>query len=364
MRRGRRRGRGARGLCAAAAAVLAALVPAGCGDRDGIDAGGEIFGTSLAVYSLLPGTPTGRDLVDGEKLAIADAGGVAGRFKVAYVSDTFSGGRGSVAETVRDAMRDTQAVAAIADLDSETAAVTIPMLNATGLLHVSPGATYPGFTAAFPGAPDGEPERWQPAPQPSFSPLLPSDAAEAEAIARAAQGPVAVEAEAGRFHAVYADLVRRRLGSALTGSTRRARTIVYAGSDAESARGVVEALMRESPRARILLSSALLRTDLRDRLPRGAGRRVAFVDAAGPPPADFPARFAERFARCPGPYAHVGYGAMRGVMDAIARAGARANVRLEVIRAHRAANPPGEVAARPYFLVSGTGCDLRYVPVG
>jgi hypothetical protein len=93
-------------------------------------------------------------------------------------------------------------------------------------------------------------------------------------------------------------------------------------------------------------------------------RRVAFVDAAGPSQPAFAQRFEERFGRCPHPYAHLGDEALRAILDAIAEVGRKAGERRRIVRAYMAANPPTRVASRPFFLVSGRGCDWRYEPVG
>jgi branched-chain amino acid transport system substrate-binding protein len=48
----------------------------------------------------------------------------------------------------------------------------------------------------------------------------------------------------------------------------------------------------------------------------------------------FEQRFEEQYGRAPGPYAAVGYEAMRSMLDAIARAGDRASERQAVIDAY------------------------------
>ena len=47
-----------------------------------------MIGTTLTVYSLLPqpGQGSSRDIVDAEKLALLDAGGTAGDYKVNFIS--------------------------------------------------------------------------------------------------------------------------------------------------------------------------------------------------------------------------------------------------------------------------------------
>jgi branched-chain amino acid transport system substrate-binding protein len=189
-----RRRRGAVG------AILAFLLVAGCGKTEGITAGGNVIGETLTVYSLLPqpGTGVSRDIVDAERLALQQAGGRAGRFKVNFASLDLTGDAtgdelpGRVASAARQAIGDAQIIAVIGDLDAATARVTVPLLNSSGVLHVSPGVTDPGFTVG--GAP-GEPERHYPAGRRSFFPLPADDVAQARALAGALRGRVLVEEE-------------------------------------------------------------------------------------------------------------------------------------------------------------------------
>lgn len=320
-----------RALSALAAAVAVPL--AACGS-DSTEGGGRVAGDNLVVYSFLPDTPLARDIVDGEKLAIAEAGGRAGdftiNFAVAHIPD---GDAERVAGATRDIVHDLQISAVIGDLTSDTARTTIPLFNAAGILHMSPGATYPGFVAAFAGGPEDEPQRWQPSRRRTFAPLAPIDPVQAEAIARAARPPVLVEAEPDD---VLAGELRRRLSGRLTTSPRRARTVVYAGSDAESARGVLESLAREAPRARILLPEALLRAGLR--VPAGVDAR--FFTAAPAPEAEMARRFEERFGRCASRYARLGHDAMASLIETIEKLGDRARERPLLAETWIRDNPP------------------------
>ena len=125
-----------------------ALGVAGCGDGggEGIVRGGTIIGETLTVYSVLPQPARGeaRDVVDGQRLALQRAGGRAGAFKVNFTSLDATGGAtgdelpGEVASSVRQAIADAQVIAVIADLEPETAEVSVPLLNSAGILHVSP----------------------------------------------------------------------------------------------------------------------------------------------------------------------------------------------------------------------------------
>ena len=101
--------------------LLVALVLAGCGRQDegGISGGGKVLGRTITVYSLMP-DPVGRnrDFVDGEKLALADAGGRAGSLLVNFNSLDLGTDESDEAEAVRRAVTDPQIIAAVVECDS------------------------------------------------------------------------------------------------------------------------------------------------------------------------------------------------------------------------------------------------------
>ena len=92
----------------------------------------------------------------------------------------------------------------------------------------------------------------------------------------------------------------------------------------------------------MILPDALTRAGVAGRLSPAARRRAVFISSAPEPGSTpelrrFEAAFRERFGREPGPYAAVGYEAMRSVLAAIAEAGPRAGSRQAVIDAYFAA---------------------------
>ncbi len=117
--------------------LLVALVLAGCGfDTGGISNGGKVQGRTITVYSLMPdAVGRNRDFVDGEKLALADAGGRAGSALVNFISLDLGTEDRDEAETVRRAVTDAQIIAAVVNATP----VTVPLLNAAGILQVAPG---------------------------------------------------------------------------------------------------------------------------------------------------------------------------------------------------------------------------------
>ena len=123
----------------APALIAAALLLAGCGSRDqGIVGGGNVIGRTVTVYSLTRdqgASPAARDLIDGEKLALAQAHGRAGSLSVNFSSiDTGDGSDESFANAARRAINDTQTIAVVADATP----VTVPLFNAAGILQVAP----------------------------------------------------------------------------------------------------------------------------------------------------------------------------------------------------------------------------------
>ncbi len=214
--------------------------------------------------------------------------------------------------------------------------MSAPLLNAAGILHVSPGA--------------GAPATVEPSGRPTFSSLVPSDRAQAAAIARVAGGRVAVEAEGGEAAQALADAIQAAVGK--TVDTARAETVVYAGSDPVNARGVVEGVLAETRRARVILPQELWSTDLPEAL-RGRSR-VRFATAV---PEAAPAGFAAAFRRAypgvaPGPFSQGGWRAMRAALDAIRRAGANGQSRQAVIDGYLGADPGRRTDAQPFRLVS------------
>jgi len=122
-----------------AALLAVAVLATGCGASkdEGISGGGKVIGRTVTVYSLTtdPGT-TNRDFVDGEKLALSDAGGKAGDLAVNFTSLDLGGDdRDAQAEAARRAINDPQIIAAVVDATP----VTVPLFNAAGILQVAPG---------------------------------------------------------------------------------------------------------------------------------------------------------------------------------------------------------------------------------
>ncbi len=134
--------------------LVAAALIAGCGDRSSVEAGGRAPGDIVTIYVFLPREgPQAKmtaSVIRGAKLALAEAGGRAGEVTVQFATKAEPVGEDAIADAVEEIVRDTGTIAVIGDLEPATARVTAPLLNAVGMLHVSPGP--PAVGAAQPAA--------------------------------------------------------------------------------------------------------------------------------------------------------------------------------------------------------------------
>lgn len=185
-------GRGARPAAWGLALVLC-LALGGCGGhRARTDFSTGPRRTSVDVYASVPlhgpRALQAAGVVNGLRLALAQAHGRAGRWRVHLVvlddSTAASGGwdAAKTAQNARAAASDPGAVYYIGELDSAASEISAPILNAAGVPQVSPLSTYPGLTAGLPGvAGPLDPTR-----TPTFLRLAPSDSVQAAAMLEAA----------------------------------------------------------------------------------------------------------------------------------------------------------------------------------
>ena len=254
------------------AALAAAVALAGCGsERSAVTAGGRVVGDNLTVYASVPDPArgVGRDMVDASKLAIAQAGGKVGDFGINFVAvDEGSLGEpdpprvaGAAAE---EAIRDPQMIAVVGAVRSDTAMTSLPLFNAAGILLVSPGAGYAGFTAPVAA---GEPDRWYPSGRPTFARVIEDDTEQARALLRAAgRGKVAIEGEVGKVASEQVEALQEAGGDRIVEDLRRADAVIYVGSELRAAKGVAESLTREAPSATLVFGDELTRAGLPRRL--------------------------------------------------------------------------------------------------
>ena len=181
---------------------MAALAIAACGSSSSSSssstsgassASGSSGAKTIDIYSSLPlqGAVNVQTIpvVNGIKLALADAGGKAGQFKVNYISldDSTATSAATTCDVnqsqanARRAATDPKAVLYIGEFNSGCSKVTIPILNQAGVPQISPANTYVGLTTSDPGSAPGEPQKYYPTGKRTFLRIVPRDSIQAEA---------------------------------------------------------------------------------------------------------------------------------------------------------------------------------------
>lgn len=375
--------------------VLLALAVGGCGSSGGGSTdgqGGTVSGDTLTIYSSLPLrgplAEASRAMVNGERLALADSGGTVGDWTIKFTSlDDSAGPEGwdaaATADNARKAAQDPTTIGYVGDADFGATAISIPVLNQSGIAQVSPAATYPGFTTRRDGTEKGEPEKYYPSGVRTFARVIPNDLVQGEAQA-------VLQREAGctrtfvvesrevesRALAQAVQAALRPAGIAFAGTeavdltpdgeyadlnaavrTARADCVVVAAAASDDPVPALEALHAGVPAARLFGPAVLARPALLARLNTGTQRALQLtrpvVDRANENAAALAvlARYRRAFGEPAPAEALYGYAAMALLIDTLRRAGERANDRTYVSQVlHRTPRRPsvlGPYAIRP-----------------
>jgi branched-chain amino acid transport system substrate-binding protein len=172
---------------AVSVAVVFALSACGSSKKSST-AGGS---NTINIYSSLPliGATSAQTIpaVNGMKLALSQAGGKAGKFKVNYISlndaTAAKGGYdvGQCAADGRKAATDPKAIAYLGEFNSGCTEASLPILNQAGIPMISPANTYVGLTTNEPGSAPGEPQKYYPSGTRTYLRIVPRDSIQAGA---------------------------------------------------------------------------------------------------------------------------------------------------------------------------------------
>ena len=317
---------------AAAIVSVAALALAfgGCGDGGS----GNVRGETLTVYVSAPlhgeRALEGRGVVEGARLALAEAGGSVGslRVRAVYLDDT-SDGRWSLARSAanaRQAAEDATAIGFIGDLDSGATRASLPITNQAEMVQISPGSTAVDLTR-LPPVGNGDPDRYQPSDRRTFARVVPADDVQGRAAAvwakRMGAKRVAVVSDRtafGRGLGLEFRHAAASLGLGI-GPVANADLVYYGGSP-----GGILAAPRVGPGGSVIGSDALLSPALLRATTAIAGRLYVtspFIDPSLLPPQGkrFLRAYRTRLRRSPNPAAAYGYESMALLLEAIRRAG-------------------------------------------
>src|SRR5580700_11396555 len=220
---------------AIAALAAIALAAAGCssssssssGSSGGSTSSAAAGGNTVDIYSSLPmqGASSAQTipLVNGIKLALAQANNKAGQFTVNYQvldDSTAAAGKwdpGQTAANARKVASDPKAVFYIGEFNSGASEVSIPILNEAGIPQVSPANTYVGLTTSLPGSAPGEPQKYYPTGKRTYLRIVPIDSIQAAsgliAMKNAGCTKVAVANDKQAYGAGLATLLELEKGS-------------------------------------------------------------------------------------------------------------------------------------------------------
>ena len=318
----------------------------------------------VKIVSSLPRTGSAKHqsdtLVRGIRMAIDEAGGKVGRFRIEYLdlddSTAAAGQWTSEAEAAnaRRALQDPDVCAYIGTFNSGAAKVSMPILNLGDLLMVSPANTAVGLTKPGLGVP-GEPEVYRPTGRRNYTRVVPADDL---------QGPMAADwAQRRGVKKVYilddnevygkgiADLFDERcrelgievLGhdsidakaqefKSLMASIKSTKPdLVYFGGTTQSKGGqLAKDMAAAGVGADLMVPDGCMEQVFIDSAGAANLEGRCFVTFGGLPPekltgkgGEFVDRYREKYGELPEAYAVYGYEAARVAIEAIATAGSK-----------------------------------------
>ena len=174
------------------------IVACGEEEEEGGGGGGTAEGTSLTIYSSLPLQGTSKEqseaVINGEKLALKQAGSKVGKYTIKYESldDSTAQNPGTAdeaqtADNARQAVQDKSTIFYLGEFNSGGTKISLPILNKAGIPQISPSNTAVGLTTDEPGADPGEPDKYYPAQTRTYARIVPKDTIQGAALATTMQ---------------------------------------------------------------------------------------------------------------------------------------------------------------------------------
>ena len=359
---------------AVAAGIAAALSlgVAACGSDDNKGSSGSSSAKTLTIYSSLPlqgdSRPQSQSVVNGEKLALEQAGGKVGGFTIGYKSlddSTAAAGKwdpGAVSSNARKAAQDSSTIAYLGEFNSGASAISIPILNSAGILQVSPSNTAFGLTRSGPGAEKGEPDKYYPSGKRTYGRVVPIDDIQGRAQATYQKEEGCKKVYLLNDKEVYGLGVAKQVQIALgklsipVGGSEGidtkaanfrtlAQKIKSSGSDCTFFGGITDNkavqiwtdVHAANPTMKMFGPDGVAESTFTSKLPADTQKFTYVtdptIDPALYPPSGrkFYADYKAKYGIDPEPYAIYGYEAMSVVLDAIKRAADKGNDRQSVI---------------------------------
>ena len=338
-------------LCA-----VAAIAVAGCASNATAGTGSIVVsGDQLSVYASQPpggsGGQAATDTLDAERLALQQAGGKAGSFRVTlHVLD----GR-LLSDNARTAIEDPTSIAYLGELQPGTSQISVEILNQQGLLEVSPADTAAYLTQ--PVAPvSSSPSSYYPARstyKDTFARVVPNSGAEARALVSEMQAEHVSKLSVASDGSIYGEALAIEVrhaataaGLSLSAGASGADGVFYGASvvsrsSRAKATQAIDQIATTNPSAKLFAPSGLYDDSFVAGLGSGARQRL-IVSSPGFMGTDLPAAgqtfvsaFKSSYGHDPAPQAIFGYEAMAALLAVLDGQGKNAGNRGDVVAAYR-----------------------------
>jgi len=329
------------------------------------------IGDQLTIYSGLPlhgpGGAISQQIIDGEKLALAQIHGQIGPFTISYYSmddanpENGEAAPGVTAQDAKTAAEDTSTIAYLGDYGSDATAISLPVINAAGILQVSPASPYVGLTSSRDAGQD-EPGRFYLTGERTFGRLAPNDLVQAAAQVQMMRAKgvkrLYVLSDEDPFQVPLAEIVKGDAlragievpaiesldtetstsfhGTAEKVASSGAQAVFFSGAPGPGTVSLWKALYEQNHDLRLFASSALLNATFTAEI--GAAAQNTLIGTPILPSGDYPpvaqrvlGDYQRAFGVRPQAYALYGYETMSVVLAAIRAAGARGNDRHTVV---------------------------------
>jgi branched-chain amino acid transport system substrate-binding protein len=354
-------------------ALAFGVAACGGGGSGGGGGGSDSGRTTLTIYSSLPlqgdSRPQSESVVNGEKLALEEAGGKVGKFKITYKSlddATAAAGKweaGQTSANARKAAQDASTIAYLGEFNSGATSISLPILNEAGILQISPSNTAVGLTRKQ-GADKGEPDKYYPSGKRTYGRVVPADHIQAaaqvayqkdegctklyilndkEVYGKGLADQVQTIAKAQGLQVLGNDGIDTKAANFRTLATK----IKSAGADCMFFGGITQNkgvqvfsdVHAANPTAKLFGPDGVAETPFTSKLSSSVQKQTYITNPTldpklYPPSAQkFFDTFKQKYGKDPEPYAIYGYEAMKVALLAIQNAGDKGNDRQAVIDA-------------------------------
>jgi branched-chain amino acid transport system substrate-binding protein len=349
---------------------------AACGSDNKSSGGSSAAGTTLTIYSSLPlqGTSRGQSeaVIDGEKLALEDVGSKVGKYSIKYVSldDSTAQNPGTADESktgqnARQAVRDKSTIFYLGEFNSGGTKVSLPVLNKASIPQISPSNTYIGLTTNEPGSEPGEPQKYYPTGKRTYARVVPRDKIQGAALVTVMKEDGCKTATLWNDKSTYgAGLARNIKQSAQSAGLKieneqgtdknapnyrsiasqiKSDCFVFAGVTGENGVQVYKDVAAAAPNAKLYgpdgVAEEAFTNPKKGGIPSAIAKRVK-ITVATLGVKDLPSaaatldKYKQKYnVQTVDPYGIYGYETMALALDALKRAGDKANDRAEVLKA-------------------------------